>query len=741
MPDLIATSAFGLESVVARELHELGYADAKPTTTGRVAFNAPLDAICTANLWLRTADRLLLKVGTFASPDFDALFELTKSLPWEAWIPPDGAFPVSGRSVRSTLSSVPAVQRAVKRAVAERLLSAHNTDLLPETGATFPVEISLLKDTATLTLDTSGAGLHKRGYRTSTAQGQLRETMAAALLQLSFWEPGRPLIDPFCGTGTIPIEAALIATNTAPGINRPFVSETWPAIGKQRWLDARDQAEAAITDPPDERIIATDKSEQMLRMARHHAENAEVTPLIHFQQRDFDDLRTKRDFGCIVTNPPYGERLGEREEITTLYRTIPDVLRRLPTWSHFILTAHPAFERTIGQEADRRRKLYNAQIECTYFQFHGPPPPRPHDDTRPQPAPATNAPREEAAAPPSSRPPPPRTPKADLQPVFGGLSKHADTQADLFKNCLARRVKHLRKWPSRGITCYRLYDRNVPEVPLVVDRYNDHLHVAEHDRPHDHTAAQHMDWLERMLAVAADVTGTPPEQVHLKKRGRQRGLAQYERVDHRHSSLTVDEQGQRFEVNLTDYIDTGLFLDHRTTRAMVRDQARDTRFLNLFCYTGSFTVYAGAGGATATTSVDLSNTYLDWTRRNLLLNKLDGDQHELVRADVLDYLDLEARNDRQFDLVVADPPTFSNSKRNEEDWDVQRLHGPLLTRIAKLLAPGGTLYFSTNFRGFSLDDTGGLDAREISNRTVPEDFRNKRIHRCWKLRHAAPDAG
>ena len=371
--DLIVTTAFGLEAVVARELAALGY-DAKPTQTGRIAFRADASAVCRTNLWLRSADRVQIFLESFEAADFGTLFDATYALPWHDWIPADGAFPITGRSVKSVLSSVPACQKLVKKAIVEKLKAGHRVGHLSETGPVFPVEVALLKDVVTLTFDTSGAGLHKRGYRTLVGTAPLRETLAAALVLLSFWQSGRPLVDPFCGTGTIAIEAALIGRRMAPGRAREFVSEAWPWLPKDLWRQAREEARDLEIGALPERIIATDVDAEALSLARRAAVVAGVAPDVHFQQCAFEDLRSSKTFGCVITNPPYGERLGSRRELDALYRSFPEVLGRLPTWSHFILTAYPGFERVMGRHADRRRKLYNAQIECTYYQFHGPRP-------------------------------------------------------------------------------------------------------------------------------------------------------------------------------------------------------------------------------------------------------------------------------------------------------------------------------------------------------------------------------
>ncbi|MEZ6099881.1 MAG: class I SAM-dependent methyltransferase [Pirellulaceae bacterium] len=303
-----------------------------------------------------------------------------------------------------------------------------------------------------------------------------------------------------------------------------------------------------------------------------------------------------------------------------------------------------------------------------------------------------------------------------------------------FRNRLVKMARHLRRWPSRGITCYRLYERDIPAVPLVVDRYEKCLHIAEFARPHNRTEFEHARWLKVMCDTAAEALDTDPALVFCKLRDRQRGASQYRRLDLARREFVVSEGGLKFLVNLSDFVDTGLFLDHRCTRNMVRKLAPGTRFLNLFGYTGSFSVYAAAGGAVETTTVDLSKTYVQWGKKNFLLNDLHGPTHRWVQEDAMRFVNsLDDRS--QYDLVVVDPPTFSNSKRTEGDWQVQRDHGALLSKVVRHLSPGGIILFSSNFRKFQLEIDGlkGIQVREISRQTVPEDFRNRRIHRCWRI--------
>jgi putative N6-adenine-specific DNA methylase len=372
---LTARIGFGLEAVVSRELTTLGFGDLK-SEDGRVHFSGGPEAIVRANLWLRSADRVVLQMGEFTALDFGELFDRTRELPWEQWLPRDAEFPVIGRSSKSQLHSVPDCQRIVKKAIVERLRSVYGGEWFDETGPLYPIEVSVLKDNVTLTIDTSGSGLNKRGYRKLTAKAPLRETLAAALVQLSVWHPDRPFVDPFCGSGTIPIEAALIATNRAPGINRLFASTDWPQISESVWEQAKEEARDLVKPNPEELLIGNDVDPEALSMARYHANKAGVGEAIHFQQRPFSQLSSQKKFGCVVTNPPYGERLGDAAEIERLYSSMAGVFGKLETWSFFVLTPFPDFEKVVRRQSTRRRKLYNAKIACTLYQMLGPRPPR-----------------------------------------------------------------------------------------------------------------------------------------------------------------------------------------------------------------------------------------------------------------------------------------------------------------------------------------------------------------------------
>jgi len=372
--DLIATCSFGLEALVARELKDLGYKD-QIVENGKVTFKADLNAICRTNLWLRTADRVRLKVGEFTATTFDDLFEQTKALPWPEIIPPDAAFPVDGKSVQSTLFSISDSQAIVKKAVVESMKNRYKTSWFKEDGPLYRIEISILRDIATLTIDTSGAGLHKRGYRQAGSGAPLRETLAAALVFIARWQPGTTLIDPFCGSGTIPIEAALIGQNIAPGMNRNFAAEDWPTVPKSFWHEARRETHDLLSSNQILDLSGTDINPAAIKNARFSAVEAGVGDLIHFQVRPFSELSSKKKYGKVICNPPYGERLGNQKEVESLYQEMGKIYKTLDTWSWYTLTAHENFEKLFGRRASKRRKLYNGNIKVHYYQYFGSLPP------------------------------------------------------------------------------------------------------------------------------------------------------------------------------------------------------------------------------------------------------------------------------------------------------------------------------------------------------------------------------
>jgi len=372
---LVAACAFGLEALVKRELIALGYVP-RVSQPGRVSFEGDWEAVCRTNLWLRTADRVLIEVQRFPAPDFDALFETIKAFDYSQFIPADAKFPVVGKTRLSKLTSLPAVQRSTKKALVESLQHFHKTETLEESGELYKVEVALLNDEATITIDTTGDSLHKRGYRKLMGPAPIKQTLAAAMVDLTVWRPERAFVDPFCGTGTIPIEAAMLGMKIAPGINRDFSASGWHQISFDIWKQARNEARDSIDRDIKMDILAADTDEESLSMARYHARLAGVELQIRFEQQPFESLEHDREYGCLVTNPPYGERLQQQDALVPLYEQFPSVMQKLPTWSLFVITSYERFEKVVEKRATRRRKLFNGRLECMYYQFLGPRPPK-----------------------------------------------------------------------------------------------------------------------------------------------------------------------------------------------------------------------------------------------------------------------------------------------------------------------------------------------------------------------------
>lgn len=378
---LVAPCHFGMEAVLKREIYDLGYEITK-VEDGRVTFEGDEEAICRSNIFLRTAERVMVQIGRFHATTFDELYENMKALPWEKWIPQDGKFWVKkASSVKSKLFSASDIQSICKKAMVDRLKMTYHTDWFEEDGASFPVRVFLLKDEVTVALDTTGEPLHKRGYRTWTSKAPISETLAAALIMLTPWRADRILVDPFCGSGTFLIEAALMAANMAPGMNRSFTAEAWThVIPKQLWYDTAEEAQEMVDLDVETDLQGYDLDPDMIKIARANAKQAGVEKLIHFQQRDVADLKHSKKYGFIITNPPYGERLEEKKDLPALYTTIGEVYRNLDAWSLYMITSYEEAERYIGRKADKNRKLYNGMIRTYFYQFMGPKPPKKKDN-------------------------------------------------------------------------------------------------------------------------------------------------------------------------------------------------------------------------------------------------------------------------------------------------------------------------------------------------------------------------
>jgi 23S rRNA (guanine2445-N2)-methyltransferase / 23S rRNA (guanine2069-N7)-methyltransferase len=723
-----ATAPLGLELLLAQELRGLGAQDVAEAKAG-ASFGGDLDTAYRVCLWSRLANRVLLPIATFPAATPEALYQGARGIDWGAHLDPASTFAVDFASSRSAITHTLYGAQRVKDGVVDHFREHHGAR--PSVDLARPelrINAYLDRDQATLSIDLSGDSLHKRGYRLEGGKAPLKENLAAAILLRAGWPEiaalGGEFLDPMCGSGTLPIEAALMVADCAPGRLRSwFGCMGWKGHDPERWLrllaEADQRAEAGLKRLPP--IVGYDLDREAVRAALANIERAGLRGAVHAERKPLAEARPRRNLGLVVANPPYGERLGEEEALAPLYAELGDVLR-----THFrgfkasVFTGNPELAFKLGIRARHRYALYNGAIECKLFNF----------EVEPE---LFFAPR--AGGPPSEAQ---RQQRALLRKA--GTVDIESGGAAMVANRLRKNLKNLGRWARQnGVSCYRLYDADLPEYAVAVDLYQGEklwAQVQEYEAPASVDPAKAEGRLAEALAAVRAVLEIPPPQLFLKVRRRQKGAAQYGKQAGTGRFYAVEEGGLKFWVNFEDYLDTGLFLDHRLTRGYLRERARDKSFLNLFAYTGTATVYAASGGASSTATVDMSRSYLDWAGRNLELNGIGGGRHQLIQADCLEWLDEAARGPWRYDLIFLDPPTFSSSKRMQGTLDVQRDHPALIRQCLRLLAPGGELVFSTNRRKFKLDREalGELRVEDLGRRTLPKDFeRNPRIHGCWTI--------
>jgi len=720
----IATAPVGAASVLADELKEFGASDIRERSHD-VKFQGTLECGYRACLWSRAATRVLLSLGEIDASSSKNLFEALKRIDWRAHLGAGAtlACECSGgnESIRHTLYG----SQLLKDAVCDNLREStgERPNIKPERPDVL-LHLHVEGAAALVSVDFSGESLHRRGYRIDSGRAPLKENVAAAMLLRSGWPAinaaGGKLVDPMCGSGTLLIEAALIAADAAPALGREYFGFLgWRGHDAALWKRLCEEARARRLAVTARRtILGSDADADAVRMALENAAHAGVAEWIHVEKRTLEAVtRPDGAVGLVATNPPYGERIGahnhardgEAHGVAGLYSELGRVLKeRFMGWQAAVLTGNPPLARNLGLYAKRTHRVYNGTIECRLLRFE------------------LNTASEQRPA---------EAVRADWSARPG---------AQMFANRLRKNLKLRDSWAEReGIECFRVYDADMPEYAFAIDLYGGeprHVYVQEYAPPRTVNPESARERRREVLAVLPEVLGVPLAHVHSRMRKPQKGSEQYEKRESVGQRHVVRENGLKFWVNFRDYLDTGLFLDHRITRQMLRDWAGGTDFLNLFCYTGSATVYAAAGGARSTVSVDLSNTYLDWAHENLLLNGFGDAAHELFRADCLTWLENQSVWGARFDLIFVDPPTFSNSKRMDGVLDVQRDHVGMIRRSLKLLRPGGRLVFSTNYTRFELDAGALADLviEDISARTIPADFeRHARIHRCLVIRHAA----
>ncbi len=695
----------GIEYLLVDELTALGAMETRATRAG-VHFTGAPGFVYRACLWSRLASRILLPLAEFDAVDADALYAGVQDIDWRAHLDADGTFAVDAHGTNAALKHTKFIAQRVKDAVVDQF-RAHGRGR-PQVDLVAPsirLDVHLGRDRATLSLDLCGSPLFLRGWRRGQGDAPLKENLAAAMLARARWPEIHAargaFIDPMCGSGTLLIEAALIAADVAPGLaRRRWGFFGWRGHDADAWnaqlAEARARAVAGLAKL-EPKFFGYDVDPQVLVHARHNAQEAGVAGFIRLAARPVSALAPVGAGapGLIMTNPPYGERLSAGDDLVATYRAFGAAARRAcPGWHAAWITPDARLARATGLEANRKYKLMNGALDCTLYVVDV--------------VPAADAPR------PSPKP----------------LSAGAQQLA----NRIAKNRERLKRWLKReGVSCWRVYDADLPEYAAAIDVYDGHLHIQEYAAPKTIPEETARRRLREIVRVAGEAFDVPRERIAIKVRRPQARDDRYGRVAARGEFLVVDEGGLKFEVNLHDYLDTGLFLDHRPVRARLRGLAAGKRFLNLFCYTATASVHAAAGGALTTTSVDLSATYLEWAARNFALNAYTGPAHRLVQADVMAWLAAERG---EYDLIFIDPPTFSNSKR-ADDFDVQRDHVRLIELATARLAPGGLIVFSNNFRRFQLDANAlsAFEVRDITRATIPPDFaRDPRIHHCFELR-------
>ena len=720
---LLASAPRGFGDLLVHELTAYGAFGTRERSSG-VAFSGDLECAYRACLWSRVANRVFLEVAQFEARDAEEFHAAVRAIDWTAHLGPSAtlACDFSGRHPAITHTHFGALK--LKDGIVDALRATRGSR--PDVCLERPdvrVHAHANGTRITVSIDLSGDSLHRRGYRGAAGEAPLKENVAAGVLLRAQWPEraaqGAQFLDPLCGSGTFCIEAALIASDRAPGLTREYFGFLgWHGHDPALWGRLREEAAARAQAGEATRLSlrGTDQDPLAIRRARENARRAGVERCTHFEVGQLADAAAGAPphvpaAGLLCANPPYGVRLEDRERARLVHRELGVVLReRFQGWEAAVLTGAPELGMELGLRAYRTHTVWNGAIECRLLRIKVQP--------------------DSARAPGS---------------LGKGLAHLRETPgAKMFANRLGKNLKRLRSWAQReDVSCWRVYDADMPEYAFAIDLYRviepdePWLYVQEYAAPSEISLEAVRKRRGEVLATLPQAMGVPPERIRVRTRRRTARGEQYGKVDEQEHLHLVAEGGLKFRVNFDDYLDTGLFLDQRSTRARLRDAARGKRFLNLFAYTGTATVYAVSGGATATTTVDMSRTYLEWAQRNLAINGFRGAAHEFVQADCIVWLDDAARAPGRFELIYLDPPTFSNSKRMEGVLDIERDHPALIDACARLLVPAGLIVFSTNAQRFRLDGklSERYDIRDVSAATLPKDFeRNPRIHRCYEVR-------
>jgi 23S rRNA (guanine2445-N2)-methyltransferase / 23S rRNA (guanine2069-N7)-methyltransferase len=720
--NLTATCPKGLEELLADELRSFGAQSTKSHVAG-VSFSAPLAVAYRACLWSRLANRILLPLAQFELDSAQSLYDGVAAIEWCDHFSPEATFVVDFTGTNRAISNTQFGAQKTKDAVVDHFVArCGKRPSIDLKNPEWRLNVYLHRDRATASIDLAGDSLHRRGYRFQGGIAPLKENLAAALLLRADWPGiaahGGALLDPLCGSGTLLIEGALMAMDIAPGLLREQWSfEFWRQHDKKIWsalLDEAQQRKANAMQRQWPEIRGYDASSMAIQAAEENIENAGLTGKVRVLRKELAQFvkptHQTIETGLIITNPPYGERLGEQESLRHLYAHIGERLREeFVGWRAAIFTGNPDLGKTMGLRSNKQYRLFNGAIPAQLLLF--------------QVEPEYFVNREKTVAQNTNE----NTPSAPSIELTSG--------AQMFANRVQKNHKRLQKWLKQTQTgCYRVYDADMPEYSVAIDVYGDWVHVAEYAPPSSVNPEAAEQRLREVLSAIPVALGVSPQKIALKQRARQRGKTQYQKVDQRAQFIEVREGNARLLVNLTDYLDTGLFLDHRPVRLKIAELAKGKRFLNLFCYTATASVQAAIGGALSTTSVDLSQTYLDWARRNFALNGLSEARNHCVHADCRTWL---ADCQQQFDLILLDPPTFSNSKRMDDTLDIQRDQVDLIHQAMRVLTQDGLLIFSNNRKRFELDPVVSeiFAVENVSRWSLDPDFeRSPDIHQCWFIR-------
>lgn len=715
-----------LEELLLTEAQALGLEQARQRPA-LVSGRGTLETAYRLCLWSRLANRVLLVLGRYPVRTADELYAAIQSIDWRDHLDSKSTLAIDFSGTSKAIDNSHFGALKVKDAIVDALRDRMgNRPTVEKRNPDLRVNVHLRRDEITVALDLSGTSLHQRGYRLQQGAAPLKENLAAAILLRANWpelaKQGYALSDPMCGMGTFLIEGALMAADVAPGLRREYWGfQGWqghvPSIWNRLLDEAEQRAEKGLQQEP-LWIRGYEADPRLMQPARNNIARAGLSDWVKVYQGELATYAPSPDHGqpgLMICNPPYGERLGDEASLLYLYQHLGERMRgQLQGWQAGVFTGAPQLCKRMGIRSQKQYAFFNGAIPCKLLMF----------DVQEQSFVTAREPEQGGTCQQSGN----ETARAEAPAMLSN-------GAQMFANRLQKNRKQLGKWLRQNeIQCYRLYDADMPEYAVAIDIYGDWVHVQEYAAPRSVDADKAQSRLLDVLAAIPSALGVSPDKVVVKRRERQSGLSQYERQASKGEFMEVREGNVKLLVNLTDYLDTGLFLDHRPLRLRIASEACGKRFLNLFCYTGVATVHAAAGGARTTTSVDLSKTYLDWARRNLSLNGF-SEKNQLVQADVMQWL---AKEQGEYDLIFIDPPTFSNSKRMQDVFDVQRDQRTLINEAMRLLAKDGTLYFSNNFRKFELEPelAERYAIEEISAQTIDQDFaRNQKIHRAWRIRH------